>query len=274
MVKARAGQRTEELVRACLVVSFASASLILLLQTALVSGLSGADLGENSLSSVLSSDFGLWSGARIPLVLGLAVLLVGRVRGVLTKETSTAWWGSWIVLSGGLLVATSLSGHASVAAPPWSVLNDVLHLASGSTWFAGVVGLGVVLPHAVASTGSISLAAAAVSRFATVALVSISLAATTGTINSFLALERFDDLWRDGYGRTLLAKIVVFMVVLGLGGLSHFVIRNRLERAAADAESGRDARRLFQVAIALEVLVGVAILVLTGLLTGLDPPGN
>jgi len=275
--RARAADRIEEIVRACLIVSFLAASLTLLLQTALVAGLGGHDLGEDSLTSVLTTDFGRWSAARIPVVIGLAVLLIGRVRSALTRETGPAWWGSWIVLSGALLIATSLSGHATVTAPPWSVLNDVLHLASGSVWFAGVVALATILPYAAASDRSLPVAASAVARFATVALVSIGLAAVTGTINSYLSLDRVSDLWRDGYGRTLLAKIVAFIAILGLGSVSHFVIRNRLQRAVDDpsvALEGAEAKRLFRKTIALEVMVGIGVLVLTGILTGLDPAGR
>ena len=274
--RAAAAGRIEEIVRACLIVSFLAASLTLLLQTALVAGLAGHDLGEDALTSVLTTDFGRWSAARIPVVIGLAVLLIGRVSSALTRETGPVWWGTWIALSGALLIATSLSGHATVAAPPWSVLNDVLHLASGSVWFAGVVALATVLPHA-SSTDFLPVAASTVARFASIAIVAIGLAAVTGTINSYLALDRVADLWQDGYGRTLLVKIVAFIAILGLGSVSHFVIRNRLQRAVADpsvAPGGPEVRRLFRSTIALEVMVGIAVLVLTGILTGLDPAGG
>ena len=269
--------RIEEIVRACLIVSFLAASLTLLLQSALVAGLGGDVLGEDSLTSVLTTNFGRWSAARIPVVLGLAVLLLGRVRSALTGETGPAWWGSCIVLSGAILIATSLSGHAAVTAPPWSVLNDVVHLASGSIWLAGVIALTAVLPYASAPDTSLPLAASAVGRFATVALFSIGLAAITGTINSYLALEGVSDLWRDGYGRTLLLKIVAFISILGLGSVSHFVVRNKLQRAVRDPSvdlAGREVTGLFRRTIALEVMVGIAVLALTGVLTGLDPPGS
>jgi putative copper export protein len=267
----RFGERLEDLVRACLIASFVAVSLTLLLQTALVAELRDADPGGDALSSVLSSRFGTWAAVRLPLLIGLGVLLVGRLRASLEEGSSRSWWVSWIALATGLLVATSLGGHASVAEPPLSVVNDVIHLASGAAWFAGIVGLVIILPSA-GETVTNSAVALTVSRFAALALVAIGLALVTGTINSFLGLEGFADLLGTGYGRVLLAKIVVFCGILALGAFNHFKVRIRLERAARDETLDFEStRRVFRRAVAVELLIGLSLLVATALLTGLDP---
>lgn len=268
----RCGERMEDLVRACLIASFVAVCLTLILQTALAAGLRGADPGQEALSSVVSSRFGGWSAVRLPLLVGLAVLLLGRMHSSLAGETSRLWWGSWLALASGLLVATSLGGHASVAEPPLSVVNDAIHLASGSVWFAGIVGLVMILPGSGDGPFTNAMVSGTVSRFATLALYSIGLATVTGTINSFLGLEGFADLVKSGYGRVLLAKIAIFCGILALGAFNHFRVRIRLERAARDEALGfEEARQVFRRTIAVELVIGVAILVATALLTGLDP---
>ncbi|MCA1708031.1 MAG: CopD family protein [Actinobacteria bacterium] len=267
-----AGRRVEDLVRAALTGAVAAVLVTLLLQTALVAGLQASELGGRALSSVLSSGFGTWSLLRIPLLLGMGILLVGRVDTAVDEGAPALWWGSWLSLAGAVLVATSLAGHARVSAPPASVINDSLHLASGSTWFAGVVALVVILPIAAMGRGRKLVVAAAVTRFSKIAFASIALAAVTGTLNSYLDVRRIRDLWATNYGVTLSLKIAFFLAIVGLGAMNHFVIRRRLEReVVADDAHGEGAGALFRKTVGLEVAIAIVLLGVTAVLTGLAP---
>lgn len=271
-----AGARAEELVRAALITSVVAVALTILLQAALVADLRGSKLGEASFSSVLSTSFGTWSAIRIPVLVGLAVLLVGRVRTAIAGEHGKIWWSTWLALSAASLLTTSAAGHAGVVAPPGSLLNDVVHLGSGSMWFAGVVALAVILPVAAGRPGEASLVAAAVMRFSRVAFASIAVAAITGTVNSLLEVGHLRDLWGSGYGRTLSFKVLLFLGILALGAVNHFVIRHRLAEVGAASGSGETvgARTLFRKTIAFEVVIAFSLLALTALLTGLAPTAD
>jgi putative copper export protein len=108
-----------------------------------------------------------------------------------------------------------------------------------------------------------------------VAFVSITLAAITGTINSILDVGGFGELWSTGYGRTLVLKIGVFIGILALGALNHFVIRDRIAKESSAAEGdGARARATFRKTIVFEVALALAVLGLTAILTGLAPPGD
>jgi putative copper export protein len=184
---------------------------------------------------------------------------------------SPFWWGGWAVLSLALLASTSFAGHASVAQPrPLALLTDVVHLAAGATWFTGIVFLAIVLPDAWISkdpVARLSVLAPAVLRFSQVALVSIAVVAVTGTLNSFFHVGRLADMTTTTYGQTLTIKIVLFLVILALGGLNHFVLRKRFERALETKEP-TTAHRTFRKTIAIELAVAVGLMAVTGALVG------
>jgi copper transport protein len=202
----------------------------------------------------------------------LGVLLLGRVEDAVDEGAPALWWGSWLALATGVFASMSLAGHARVSVPPASVINDVLHLASGSTWFAGVVALVVILPVAARGPERNIVVSSAVTRFSQIAFTSIALAAVTGTLNSYLDVRRIRDLWSSDYGRALALKIVFFLSIVGLGAVNHFVIRRRLEREVEDrSDTGPQTRALFRRTVALEVGIAVVLLGVTAVLTGLAP---
>lgn len=292
----RIGARLEGLVQACLIASAAATAIALLLQAVLVAQLNREPLDLGSFSSSLNTTFGQWYLLRFPLLVGLAVLVVGKVRrsvlagaGDESSPPGRAWWLAWAAFGMALLATNTFSGHAAVAEPrAVAIANDLVHLASGAIWFAGILVLAIVLPDGWAGRPAAErprLLAPAVTRFSKVALVSIGIVAITGTVNSFLDVGALGDLVDTGYGRTLAVKIGLFLGILALGGINHFFLRKRLERAEAgdDAAAGSGAQRMFRRTIAAELAVAIGLMGLTGLLVGqartkqsvvIRPPGQ
>jgi copper transport protein len=273
-------ERLEGLTKASLVASAVATVLALLLQTALVSLLGDGDIGLTALESVLGTSFGIWNLVRLPVLGALAVLLYQRVKDLslsgmteAEKKPGRAWWTLWVLLSLTLLTTWSFSGHARVSSPAWAALtNDVVHMASGATWFAGIVILAVALPDVWqdrAKPDRLQVLSEVVSRFSLVALISVTIVAATGTLNSFFNLEAPSDLIDSGYGITLTIKIVLFVGIVVLGAINHFLIRKRLRKAAAEAGSA-DPYGLFRKTLATELVLGLLLIGSTGLLVGLD----
>jgi putative copper export protein len=100
------------------------------------------------------------------------------------------------------------------------------------------------------------------------AAVSIGVLAATGTLNSFLHVGKLGDLVGTSYGRTLGLKILLFLLVLGLGAMNHFVLRDRLKQAQAQ-EGSLEPARLFRKTIAAELVLALLLMGMTGLLVGL-----
>jgi copper transport protein len=274
----RLSSRLEGLVRASLLAALIATIIAILLQAVLVSEVSGGEVGSSSFSDALGTSFGRWYALRIPIIGGLAVLLVNRVsQSVLAgagddrRAPSLGWWATWGLLAAVLLSTSSFAGHAAVAQPlGLSLFNDVIHLFAGATWFCGIVVLAIGLPDSWRGTSSrrIEVLAPVVVRFSTVAAASVAVLAITGTLNSFLHVGALSDLVSTSYGRTLVLKIGLFLGVLVIGGVNHYWVRERL-RKAAEAHASTNAPALFRRTIAAELIIALLLMGMTGMLVGL-----
>lgn len=273
--KTRLAGRLEDVLQACLVASAAATLIGIVLQLAILSGREG-DITTDSFTSLAGTPFGRAYLIRLPLLAGLAVLLLNRVgdrvlagAGDGDPAPKPAWWTSWLVLSAALLATSSFSGHAAVGKPRvLSIGNDVVHLLAGGAWFSGIVILATLLPLAWREKDDGErgrLLAPIVVRFSKLALVAITVVAITGVINSFFDVGNLRDLVEESYGIALSVKIIFFLGVLALGGLNHFYVRRRFEKGEADAQT----TTLFRKAIATELALGLIIMGMTGVLTGL-----
>ncbi|MGH2808883.1 MAG: copper resistance D family protein [Actinomycetota bacterium] len=273
--RARLSRRLEDLVQAALVGSAIATIVSLLLQATLIAEGTGGDVGSDTFSAIASTPFGQWHLLRFPLLLGLAVLLVRHVEksalagaGDDRRSPTMTWWAAWSGLATGLLLTNSMSGHAFVATPQVvSIPNDVIHLASGSTWLTGIVLMAMVLPSAWRGKDDddrVRMLTPVVIRFSKLAAISIAIIAITGTINSFLDIGKLSDMIDTRYGRSLTIKIGAFLFVLALGGVNHFYVRHKLETN----DRARSSAHLFRRTIAIELALGVAIIGVTAVLTG------
>ena len=278
LARKRMARRLEGMVQAALTATALATLVALVVQFALVSEVDGGEITSRPIFSVLETRFGSMYLLRFPLLAGLLVLLVGRVRtwalsGTDAGETSPgrAWWIGWAGLAAGLMATSSFSGHAGVGRPvALSIGNDLLHLACAGTWFTGIVVLALVLPDAWRGrdpSDRVRLLAPAVVRFSTVAMVTITILGITGVLNSYLHVGRLADLVETRYGISISLKILVYLGILAIGGINHFFVKRRLQDALADGRSD-PSQNLFRKTIAVELVMALAILGITGFLTG------
>jgi copper transport protein len=272
----RLGRRLEDLLQACLVASVMATVLGILLQVAILAGSEG-DITSESFTSLASTPFGRAYLIRLPLLAGLTVLLLNRVKDSALamadreeKPPTSAWWGGWLALSTMLLATSSFSGHAAVGRPQFlSVGNDIIHLLSGAVWFTGIIVLAALVPWAWKNTDEterFALMSPVVVGFSKVAVVVITIVAITGTVNSLFDVGSLNDLIDAGYGIALSIKILIFLGVLALGGINHFYVRRKLEHGSNEAS----VAALFRKTIAIELALGLLIMGVTGALTGMQ----
>ena len=74
------------------------------------------------------------------------------------------------------------------------------------------------------------------------------------------------DMIDAGYGIALSIKILIFLGVLALGGINHFYVRRKLEHGTSEAS----VAALFRKTIAIELALGLLIMGVTGVLTGMQ----
>jgi copper transport protein len=164
-----------------------------------------------------------------------------------------------------LLPIPSVAGHALDRGQwprPLNVAADILHVGAAAVWIGGLLALAIGLPRAARKLTAEQRArftAALVPRLSAIALVSVAVIAVTGLIRALSELSAVSQLWSSGYGRALVVKtgLLVLLVSLGWINRSRLVPRLRLEALRRN------------VAVELVLLAGLVIAV--AFLTDLAP---
>jgi copper transport protein len=227
------------------------------LLTLLMQGPSSAALGPintftqpHLLVDVAQTRFGELHIARIAALLALTPS-GGLSLASHTSRPRASRLGVAAVLS--LLALTwSAAGHASVKnhAALWIGI-DVLHMLAAATWLGGLV---AVLAALLRSPD----AARALPAWSRLAFGAVVVLVASGTANAFREIRSWDALWHARYGELVLAKAGIVAVMVGVGGLSRWILRRRLIDQLA-------------LSVRLEAALGVGVLVLTAALVATPP---
>lgn len=207
------------------------------------------------------------------------------------SRNSLYWRGWWALLISGLLLllTTSLNSHA--AGQPqniWLAVGvDWVHLIATAFWIGGIISLGVALPVAlsrlVAGSGNRTrLLACLIPKFSTVALICVALLVLSGLYSTLLEVGTFDALVSTLYGQVLLAKVVIFLVVLLLAAVNLLQISPRIINFASNQSNPYDKDKTgskaaghwqfkFRQTVALEAVLLLTVLLSVGVLTSLQP---
>jgi copper transport protein len=237
------------------------------------------------LSGVLDERFGrVWTARLGVLVVMAAVLvLLGRRRTVPAGDGATPGPSARPVLVAGglagaaLMLTAALSGHAaSQDLVALAVVSDVVHLLAVSLWLGGLAVLAVaVLPRRVGDE-----LAAVVPRFSRLAFWSVGAILATGSFQSWRQVRTAAALTDTTYGRLLIVKVLLFAVLVGLGGLSRRVVQARYRVPAArlsfgpgtdTADPDRATVAQLRRAVGAETVIAVVVLAVTALLVNAQP---
>ncbi len=181
------------------------------------------------------------------------------------------WVG--LIISALLLGTLSLTGHARAAQAEYkfAVLSDWLHLIAAGIWVGGIFHLVLTLPKSVSGLPDLlrlTVLSRVISRFSGLAVACTILLALTGIYNSWIHLGSFRDLYNTPYGITLLVKIILFLLMLPLGGFNRFFIRPHVEKLVGAANFDANSRTIkdFQFVLILETAFAAVILLIAAIL--------
>ncbi|MEU2170134.1 copper resistance CopC/CopD family protein [Micromonospora chersina] len=211
------------------------------------------DVSGSGFGDVLGSTYGTAHLVRLGLLAAAAFLLrplfagpVGRTDGLILA-----------ILGGAALFTWPLAGHpAASPAPAVSVVVDAVHLGSMAVWLGGLVMLAVFLLRR-ADERELDAILPIWSRWAALAVAALLLA---GTVQGLIEVATPKALVDTTYGRLLLAKIVLFALVVGVAAYSRSLVRRR---TAAGRPGSMRRAVLAELAITAVVLGVSATLVQT-----------
>ena len=246
-------RRARRVAWASWVVTIVATVLSVAVQGIYAAGLPLSDIARPSLfKEVLHTRFGEVAASRVALLVAFAFVLraVPRPR---RASAHGALLASGAVLAVALLLTPGLAGHAGTSGSVWAGEGlDVAHLGAVSMWFGGLAVLAVLLlPGAADDVGGETWRVA--SRFLAVAFWSVMVVTASGVVQAIRQVGSFYALFHTTYGRTLIVKVALVAVLVGVGALSRRAVRRAIgrgrRRSHAMSEAIEDERVLGPVPV-------------------------
>jgi putative copper export protein len=165
-----------------------------------------------------------------------------------------------------LIAVPAFMGHAA-AVESWAwgaIATDVIHVLAAGSWVGALSVLTACALRLRADPNGGFVLATYIEKFQPLAKRSVVMLVITGLVSSLLHLRAIGELTSTGYGAVLLTKVglVFFALMLGYG---------HQMTATGQARTG-GVRRLLPTFL-IEWGLLVAVLLVTGLLSGSPPPG-
>lgn len=231
----------------CVAMLLAGTVGIVALQGGYVTGRSWESVFDASLwSDVLGTRLGLASIVRFATVVcwGGLFLTLHRARD--------SWWQNLAVVVSAVTVLTfSVSGHSSAASWPMIfIVVDAIHFGAIAVWVGGLIALYLLRREASVD----------VHRFSTMATRAVPVVVVTGVAQGLHLMEGPGDLTSTRYGQLLLAKVLLFGVLVLAGAAA----RQRITEGSV-APIGSILR--------VDAALVIAVLAITSVLVG-TPPGS
>ncbi|HEY4829785.1 MAG TPA: copper resistance protein CopC [Solirubrobacteraceae bacterium] len=177
-----------------------------------------------------------------------------------------------LLAAAALLIVPGAAGHAAQTSPRGlTLLFDWLHMASGSVWLGGLIGL-LVLWFGVPARERVPVLSATVPRFSNVALGSVVILAASGVGEAFDHIPAVNALWETGYGVAILVKAGLLGVAMLIASGNLLRSRPGLIAARRDPARGEPAARLLRRLVSAEVIVVAGVVFAAAVLSSLAPP--
>ncbi|MES3035713.1 MAG: CopD family protein [Gemmatimonadota bacterium] len=225
-----------------------------------------AGAGPLLTSTTWGTGFAWQSAATLLALTGFAF-----VRGA---PTSAVRWLVPTLASVALCVTPALQGHAigSETLTMLAVGADITHVAGAGLWL-GAIGVMALLGTSLKNADGVHSPARAeradarlrllVPLIPPVAIPGAALLLVSGTVATVLKLRAASDLWTETWGRYVLLKVSLVLVVLAFGALNWRRLGPRI--AATDGVPALRKALITELLLALAVLLVTAILVVTPL---------
>ena len=223
-------------------------------------------LGGSVTALLSESRFGtllLWRALAM-LAIGVTLLLA-LLAAHRRRERVERWLSvlATVLAAAGLLTVSLLSHAAAAPGTFWAVAVDLVHLELAALWVGGLVALAalVVRLRSVEAGGQAPLSKV-LGSFSMFAAVTLYVLAATGTIRSLGELPTAGALIDTGYGRWLIAKLVLITPLLGVALLNRELLFRWSRGKVTEAVARRRLLRLLpaEAGLAIVVLFSVAVL--------------
>ena len=187
-------------------------------------------------------------------------------------------WTSFVVGLSALLIASSAwTGHAVMQRGLMGMIHpvvQVVHVLAATTWLGSLPALGFALrgvrkPELGAQRDAAQHLLRGYSRMGYLA---VSLVLLTGCIETSFMVDSFEALFTTSYGRILIAKIDLFLLMVGVALVNRYVLTPVIVNSGSSVAAAEASLRQLRRTVALEQILGLSIIVLVSVLGTVAPP--
>ena len=187
-----------------------------------------------------------------------------RGRGIFSRSQAVGG-----LLAAVLLATVAATGHAAAERGLDRIAHlcaDALHLVAAGAWLGALVPLIALLQRSSgnASAETLAFAVRATRRFSTLGIASMAALLLSGIVNAFYTVRDATALLESQYGRLLLVKVSLFVLIVCFAATNRMLWMRRLAAgSAAVLDRARALRKLRRNAI-FEAALGYGIIALIG----------
>jgi len=232
-------------------------------------------LNPSRVATVLGSTvFGQAWTIRALLALGL-IALWPLLRASSKGRRRWARVGSF-AMAGGLLAGLAWGGHANAEVGGQGLAHhasDVAHLLAAGAWLGGLAPLAACLGRVDRSptTRALNECANTAARFGNWAALCVGLLLVTGTVNAYFLIHAPEALLETEYGNLLLAKLLLFALMLGIAAVNRTRLTRSLRGRRSQDASRMDAARRLRRNVWMEQALGAGVVALVAVLGVTSP---
>jgi putative copper resistance protein D len=187
-------------------------------------------------------------------------------------------WTALVVGLSGFLIATSAwTGHAvmhSGLTGTVHTLVQVVHVLAAAAWLGSLPALGFALRDArkAEQTAAPTPVQHLLQRYSRMGYVAVGLVLLTGCLNTWFMLDSFEALFSTLYGRVLVTKISLFLLMVGVALVNRFALTPEIANSNAGRAAAEASLRQLRRSVAVEQILGFLIITLVSVLGTLEPP--
>lgn len=203
-------------------------------------------------------------GAAMAVLVSLDLLRDRTGRGVAARPELMAA----VVAGFGIILADVFASHSTLVEAWWPLgpFADAIHLYAAALWVGGLASV-LRVRRWLTSKASPEFAVTVLGGFARVALLSVAMIIAAGAVMSVFLVGSLYNFVATGYGWIILGKASLLAPAVALGAWNRrSLARGMQDEAKAEVQVTSVGKR-----VRAEVVLGVAILVLAGWLTTVNP---
>jgi copper transport protein len=174
-----------------------------------------------------------------------------------------------------LLLVPALSGHGATQKPVGILFPSITaHVTAMTLWLGGLVALIAAVPVATRRLDGADrtrLLAAVLTRFSTVALAAVAMLLATGVLQGYEEVRHLSLLTSTGFGRAVLIKFCLLLVLIGLGAINRRRNVPRMQQLAQSGATPGAAGVVLRRTLRTEVALIAVVLIVTGALASYAP---